>query len=145
MRDAQDLPETRPTLASWRIALCVFTDRPQPEVRPCGATHGEEKESSLGVVHRRNTLPCRLFQDLPHVLRVADGNVEDLHPLLSSWPQRIASPYHCVGFHNSGCSGHLLHSVGCNAASVPDLGLAMVHVDEGVRGQVPPLCERHVV
>ena len=36
------------TFSSWGLAIfCVFRpDRPQPDVRPCGATHGEEEKRS---------------------------------------------------------------------------------------------------
>ena len=121
------------TLASWRR---VFKpDRPSPEICPYMVRRRKAAWVSFTDGMRwKSTSCCLVF--LPSRTPCGDGNTEDLHPLLRSWQQRIASPHDCVWFHNSGYSGHLLHSAGFNATSVPDLGLAMVHVDVGVIGQL---------
>ena len=129
-------------MSSGKIFCVFWSDCTQPEVCPGGATHGQEEKRRLGVVDPRDTLEEHLLllrlvrQKLLHVLLLPNGSAQDLHPLLGSRKQRITSPNNSFWFQHSRSPGHLLDPTGFDATSIPHLGLAVVHVDVSVSGQL---------
>ena len=145
MWSAQNLAEARPdilVMSSGKVFCVFWSDCTQPEVCPGGATHGQEEKRKLGVIDPRDTLEEHLLlprlarQKLLHVLLLPNGNAQDLHPLLGNRKERITSPNNCFRFQRSRSPGHLLDPTGLDATSIPHLGLAMVHVDVSVCGQL---------
>ena len=86
------------------------------------APHMDQKRNADWVSLTQGTLL--------HVLWLPNGNAQDLHPLLGNKKERITSPNNCFKFQRSRSPGH-----GLDATSLPQLGLAMVHMDVSVCGQ----------
>ena len=143
MWSAQDPAEARPdilVMSSGKIFSVFWSDCTLPEVCPGGATHGQEEKRGVvdpgDALEEHLLLPRLVRQKLLHVLLLPKGNAQDLHPLLGGRKQRITSPNNSFKFQRSRSPGHLLDPTGFDATSIPHLGLAVVHVDVGVCGQL---------